>query len=204
MDIDVRRFKVRVRGRSLLMHNGQLANPLNEWSKALKVETSKRKKSDEDHERIAQIEFQGGLYFDDKLGPVLPGALIDATLVNGAKKKRLGSIFESCVRTSEDVYRLDYEGPRTREGLWADPQFRDQRGAGVQTSRVLRTRPKFTDWSVTFEVDVFPCELNPDNVRQAIVDAGIYVGFGDFRPRFGLFVLESFEEVKNNKGKKAA
>lgn len=197
--MDIKKFNVKVSGRNLLMHNGQLASPLNSWTKALKAETSKRKKSDEDHERIAEIEFQGGLYFDDTMGPVLPGVLIDATIVNGARMKRLGKMFQSCVRTTQDVYRLEYEGPRSRKELWSDPRFRDQQGCGVQKARVLRTRPKFTNWSVCFDVDMFPCELNPENVKQAIVDAGIYVGFGDFRPRFGLFVLDKFEEAKTKR-----
>lgn len=197
--MDIRYFKVTVEGRQLLMHNGQLADPLNEWSKLIKEKTSIRKKSDADHMRIAELEFQGGLYFDEKLGPVLPGHLIDAAITAGARKKKLGTIFESCVHTVEDVYKLEYDGPRTREGLWADVRFRDRRGAGVQQSRVIRTRPKFSNWSVSFDLELFPCELNPGNLEQAIVDAGIYTGFGDFRPRFGLFTVKSFAEIKTLK-----
>lgn len=192
---EIKKFQVTIAGESMLMHNGALADPLSEYAKLLKAETSKRKKSDDDHEEIARIEFQGGLYFDEKLGPVIPGHMLDAVIVNGAKKKRLGTIFESCVRTTQEVYKLDYKGPRDRDGLWADPRFRDRRGCGVQTARVIRTRPKFREWSVTFDVSLIPCELNKGNIEQAIVDAGIYYGIGDFRPRFGLFSLKSFKEV---------
>ncbi len=195
METEIRKFMVVIEGASLLMHNGQLADPLNTWSKALKEHTSKRKKSDEDHEKIAEVEFQGGLYFDDKLGPYIPGHMLDAVIVGGAKKKRLGTIFESCVRTTQDIYKLDYKGPRTREKLWAEPKFRDRRACGVQAARVIRTRPKFTDWTVTFDLELFPSELNPGNVKQAIVDAGVYSGIGDFRPKFGLFTVKGFEEV---------
>ena len=194
-DSGIKRFNVTIAGAAMLMHNGALADPLSEYTKLLKAETAKRKKSDDDHEEIARIEFQGGLYYDEVLGPVIPGHVIDSVIVSGAKKKRLGTIFESCVRTTEDVYRLDYKGPRDRDGLWADPRFRDRRGCGVQTARVIRTRPKFTDWSVTFDLMLIPCEVNASNVEQAIVDAGIYSGIGDFRPRFGLFTLKSFKEV---------
>lgn len=192
---ELRKFKVTIAGNALLMHNGGLADPLSDWAKRLKQETSKRKKSDDDHEKIAEIEFHGGLYFDEKLGPVIPGHVLDAAIMGGAKKKRLGTIFESCVRTGAEVYKLDYKGPRTREKLWEDPRFRDRRGCGVQNARIIRTRPKFTDWSVTFDVTLFPCELNPANIKQAIADAGTYCGIGDFRPRFGLFTVKDFEEV---------
>jgi hypothetical protein len=196
MEYNERHFQVKIAGKQLLMHNGQLADPLNEHTKALREITGKRKKSDEDHIKLAELEFQGGLYFDDQLGPYIPGHVIDATIKNGAKKKKLGTIFESCVTTSDPVgYALQYKGPRTREALWKDPRFRDRRGCGVQTSRVIRTRPKFTDWSLEFDVQVFPCELNPSDIQQAIIDAGIYVGVGDFRPRFGLFTLVEFDET---------
>lgn len=192
----IRQFKVTIGGRQLLMHNGQLADPLNAWAKALKERTSKRKKSDEDHTAIAEAEFQGGLYFDEKLGPYIPGHVIDAALIEGAKKNKLGKVFASCVHTTDDAYALDYKGPRTRDGLWADSRFHDRRGAGVQTARVMRTRPKFTDWKLSFVVELFPSELNPTDLQNAIANAGRYVGIGDFRPRFGLFVVDAFEEIK--------
>lgn len=196
---EIRVFEATIKGAQLLMHNGQLADPLNQWTKRLKEESSRKKKSDDDNLRIAEIEFKGGLYFTEDLGPYIPGHMLDAVLVAGARKKKLGKVFESCVRTTQDGYALTYTGPRTRKDLWEDPRFRDRRGCGVQTSRVIRTRPKFTDWSVTFDVSLFPCELNPNDLEQAIVDAGIYVGIGDFRPRFGTFSLADFKAAKKGK-----
>ncbi len=191
----IRNFKVTIGGDRMLMHNGQLADPLNPWTKELKTLTSKRKKSDSDHEEIGRVEFQGGLYFEDKLGPYLPGLMIDAALIGGARKKKLGKSFESCVRTVEDAYKLNYDGPRTRDGLWKDRRFVDRRGCGVQQSRVMRTRPAFHNWSVDFTIQMVPGDLNPENLRDAITDAGLYVGIGDFRPRFGLFTLDKFAEI---------
>ena len=191
-----RYFRVVIEGRQMLMHNGQLAGPLNDWTKKLKEYTGKRKKSDADHEKIMEIEFQGGLYHDDKLGPFIPGFVIDACMVAGAKKKRLGKVFQSCVHAADEAYPLQYEGPRTRDKLWADPRFRDYRGVRVNSARVYRTRAKFTNWKLEFDVELFPCELNPDDVKEALINAGAYAGIGDFRPRFGLFNLVSFKEVK--------
>lgn len=198
-----RYFEVVIEGKQLLMHNGQLAGPLNEWTKKLKEVTGKRKKSDADHEKIMEIEFQGGLYYDDKLGPVIPGFVIDGCLVAGAKKRRLGKTFQSCVHAADDLYKLEYDGPRDREGLWSDPRFRDYRGVQVNRARVYRTRPKFTNWRLKFVVELFPCELNPDDVKEAVINGGAYSGIGDFRPRFGLFNLVSFKELKQTTRKAA-
>jgi hypothetical protein len=194
--MNIRFFHVKIEGRSLLMHNGQLVDPLNEFSKRLKEQTKKRKKSDADHMLIAEIEFQGGLYFDPVHGPYIPGTVIDACLKAGATRSRLGKVFESCISTTGDIYPLIYDGPRTREGLWADPRFRDRRAAGVQKARVMRTRPKFNGWSLEFDVHLLPCDANPEDLKRAIVDAGIYSGLCDYRPRFGSFNLVSFDEVE--------
>lgn len=191
----IQTFEIKISGPVMLMHNPQLADPLNEHTKALKDLTKRRKKSDEDHIAIMATEFQGGLYYDDVMGPCIPGHMLDAVIESGARKSKLGKVFKSCVRTTDDMYQLAYKGPRKREDLWADPRFRDVRGVKVGTARVMRTRPKFKDWSVTFKVSLFPCELNPDDIENALRDGGMYAGIGDGRPRFGLFQVDSFKEL---------
>lgn len=193
--MDIRTFSVEIAGQQVLLHNGQLSDPLNPHAKALKAVTSKKNKSDDDHIKVGELEFQGSLYIDPEMGPYIPGDMLDAAIKEGARKKRLGKIFESCVTTVGSAYALQYDGPRTREGLWADPRFRDHRGVKLNKVRITRTRPKFTNWSVKFELQLFPCEINVENVKSALVDAGTYIGIGDFRPRFGLFTVKSFQEV---------
>lgn len=200
----IRFFDVHIIGvKPLLMHNGELADPLNPWSKKLKECTGKRKKSDEDHEKIAEIEFKGGLYYDEKIGPYIPGHMLDAALKNGAKKHRLGTIFDSCVSVTADMYPLIYTGPRTPDALWTDKRFVDRRTCGVQTARVIRTRPRFDSWELKFQIRVIPCEVNPDDIQKAVINAGIYGALGDFRPKFGAFDLQDFKEVAAPKARAA-
>ena len=45
----------------LLMHNGQLANPLNPLAKEMKKVTSVRTKTDEHHLELQRLEFLAGL-----------------------------------------------------------------------------------------------------------------------------------------------
>lgn len=189
-------FNVEIAGKRMLMHNGQLADPLNEYAKALKEVTSKRKKSDADHEESARREFQGGLYFDEKAGPYIPDLVLVSMLVEGAKKRKLGKAFTATVSVVDEVNPLLYQGPRTRESLWNDRSFVDRRGAVVGTSRIMRTRPKFTDWSLRFQVSLLKSELNAADIEAALTDAGLYVGLGDHRPAFGKFMLRSFGPAK--------
>ena len=67
-------YTVTIRGiRPLLMHNGQLADPLNDYAKELSRLAHKKQKSDEDHVAVGQAEFQGSLYHDDDAGVVQHG-----------------------------------------------------------------------------------------------------------------------------------
>lgn len=52
----------------LMMHADTLANPLNPITKAHKELTSKRKKTDDDHEAIAKSEFIAGAYWTKEDG----------------------------------------------------------------------------------------------------------------------------------------
>lgn len=189
-------FKVTIWGERILMHNGQLADPLNEYTKALKEVTANKKKSDDDHAEIARREFQGGLYHDEKIGPYLPGEMIVSALIEGARKFKLGKEFESSVEVFETMIPLQYEGPRGRAELWQATGFVDRRGVGVKQSRVMRTRPIFKDWRATFTLNVLGTELNREEVEKALVACGERIGLGDGRPRLGgKFVVEKFEEV---------
>ena len=63
-----------------LMHNGQLSDPLNEWTKAKKKITDKKKKTDADHEEVSRLEWMGGLYLFNG-APCIPREAIKATLL---------------------------------------------------------------------------------------------------------------------------
>jgi hypothetical protein len=171
--------------RPLLMHNIQLASPLNKWAKAVKEISSKRVKTDEDRLAMAQFEFYGSLYYDDEVGPYIPGTMIFANLVEGAKVTKNGRKVERGLDVVELYHPLIYEGPRTMTGLWEDSNFVDMRSVRVGQARVDRTRPIFDKWEVEFDLVVDDEILNRDEVVRAILHAGTYSGFGDYRKMYG-------------------
>jgi hypothetical protein len=190
-----RSFDVTIGGSRLMMHNAQLSDPLNHYAKALKAFTGNRKKSDEDHVEIGRIEFEGGLYFDPDIGPYIPDHWLNAMLVEGARKRKLGKLFEANVSVAEERHALQYAGPRTVEALWASGKFADRRGVVIGQAKTMRTRPLFRDWKVSFRVQLLECELNADEIETAVLNAGPY-GIGDGRPMLaGKFALVSFHEV---------
>lgn len=182
-------IKVRITGtRPLLMHSDKFADPLNPLTKAHKELTSKRKKTDEDHEAIAKSEWLGGLYIDDK-GPYLPGVNIEAALIGGGKLSKLGTQLKRSVGVMDERCYLQYDGPKDAEGLWS-AGFYDARSVKVQTARLMRYRPIFRKWSAVVEIAYDPDTINREQVIKCLEDGGQYCGVGDYRPKFGRFTVE--------------
>lgn len=181
----------------ILMHADTLANPLDPLKKELAVYTSKRKKTDEDHEEIARLEWLGGMYFDEKIGPYIPARMIKAALIGAAKKTKEGPKIRSGVIVTIDKNKLVYDGPRTTEAMWKTRKFTDIRSVVVQRARLMRCRPVFYDWSCEFELIFDENVVDKSDILRLLDTAGTMIGIGDFRPEcggdFGRF---SSEEVK--------
>ena len=126
----------------LLMHNGQLANPLNPLVKQMKALTGQRKKTDEVHLELSRLEFRAGLYVSSSGAVQIPAELLESCLIEGAKKSKLGKQFKSAIAIMENS-PLDYGEKLTVDQLWdRAEEFADVRGVKVGTSRVMRTRRK--------------------------------------------------------------
>lgn len=175
--------------RPLLMHADVFADPLSPLTKAHKALTSKRKKTDDDHEAIAKSEWRGGLYYDDQLGPYMPGVNIEAALIAGARLSKLGASIKRSAEVMDEKCRVEYEGPRTVQGLWSKG-FYDARSVKVSTARLMRYRPIFRQWSLVCEIALDPESIDRDQVIRCLRDAGQYCGIGDYRPKFGRFDVE--------------
>lgn len=182
------RFQLTCTGtHTLLLHNARLSNPLDEVAKAMKRVTSKRTKTEEDHEELARLEHMGSLYFDTDIGPYLPGQNFERCLVDAGRITKSGKKIERGVFVTSDVNPIAYDGPRDVAGLWKDENFRHSASVKVGTSRVTRTRPQFRKWAAQAEGTYDPAVINLDELREIAVTAGTMIGLGDWRPRFGRF-----------------
>src|SRR5690606_22236343 len=109
-----------------------------EATQALARLTSKRKKTIDDHKAIGKCEWYGGLYVDDDGLPCLPGEVIEACLVEGAKKYKLGKVAKGGL-VVDGNFKLVYDGPKSVDGLWEHGGFLKRAGVKVGTSRVIRS-----------------------------------------------------------------
>ncbi len=184
-------FRITLTGTTpLLMHNARLANPLDPATKALKAVTSKRVKTDEDHEEIARLEHLGSLYLDPDAGPYIPGENVERCLFDAAKITKSGQKIKQGVFVSTNVNPLGYRGPRDADGLWKDENFRSILSVKVTTSRLMRCRPLFREWTVEADGILDTSVLSIQDLRSIAVTGGQRTGLGDYRPRYGRFTAE--------------
>lgn len=169
----------------LMMHNGQLADPLNPYAKAIKQITAKRKKTDADHEEIGRLEWHGSLYLTGgKL--CVPFHAQRATLYNAAKTLRLGPKVKAGLFVYDHAI-LQYDGPMDLDVLWANERFRDRRNMGVNGSTIMRTRPIFETWSLDIVITYNDELLNNSEVDQFVNIGGMQIGLLEDRPTHGRY-----------------
>lgn len=175
--------------RPLLMHNVQLASPLNAYAKRLKALNSKRVKTDEDRLEIARVEWEGSLYYEPEIGPCMPGANLFSCLIMGARLTKAGMKVERGVSITTFQMPLIYQGPRTIPELWAtgESEYIDIRSVVVQRSKVDRCRPIFRQWAIEAEVLLDTAVIEPAEFSEIARNAGAMAGLGDYRRMFGRF-----------------
>jgi hypothetical protein len=182
-------------------------------AKQMKELTSKRNKTDADYKLIADVEWLAGWYLepdqieyaingnDIALGdhgkPIIPGYILDAMMVNGAKKNKLGMQFKSGVFVDGDGELLFESKKDGLDKLMSNPNFRLQTLETVGKARVVRTRPYLKQWQVRFTANYDDTVVNLPAVEQSIEVAGRLVGLCERRPRLGRFTYA----VENGKRK---
>lgn len=180
-------LSLRIKGiRPLLLHNGDLADPLNATAKEMKRVSAKRAKTDADLEKMARLEWGGGLYIKDAT-IVLPADVIEAALVEAARKVKKGKQAQYGI-SCYGAFPLDFPGKdMSLDKLWESGEYRMTKGVRVQRNRVMRTRPIFNDWAATITVEYDDTAFNESEIRDLVRVAGQVVGICDWRPKYGLF-----------------
>lgn len=192
------RFKIKGMA-PLLIHSNKAANPLNEYAKAMKHLTSKRKKTDQDYEEIARLEWESGLYLHE--GTVqIPAQNFERCFWDGAKKSKNGKLYQSGAMITDDYAPLKYKGPFIKvkmNGEIPNPELdqfyehhKHQAMVKVGNQQILRTRPIFYEWSCEVGIIYDNAVIDERAVIQVVNDAGRLVGMCEMRPRMGRFEAE--------------
>lgn len=175
----------------LLLCNNRLSNPLDKEAKAHKKVSSKRKKTDEDYEWLAQHEWLMALYLNKDGDVIIPDVMLEASITNGAKESRKGKQFQSGFMVSESA---KLKNPNTGrfyklDTIQDDPNHIDMRTVRVQRASIMRARPVFNEWSLEFNAYYDESIIDIGEVKDAIRVAGTMKAIGDYRPKFGRFKI---------------
>ena len=180
--------------RPLVMHNGLMADPTNPYTRKIKEIVSKgsKKMTESDYENRDRLEWEAGLYWDDKDGLIMPSDNIERCIQLGAQKARRGKDVQAAVFCSDTHAVIQYEGRTTnKDKLYNHPAFTLRKGVAIQKSRLIRVRPMVpTGWSIKFTVEYDDSIVNEKDLLKAMQEAGALVGLGDWRPKFGRFLVE--------------
>lgn len=202
----LKQIKVTIKGIApLILHNGQMADPLNPLAKQMKQLTVKRGKTDADQQLISDLEWLACWYLTDNQleiamsgnkivigdhgAPILPAHVLDAVIVNGAKKSKLGMQFKSGVFVEDDAV-LILEPKKSLTEMFSDPNFRIRTMETVARAKVPRTRPYMKNWQALVTINYDDTVVNKAQIEQALENAGRLVGVCERRPKFGRFVFE--------------
>lgn len=167
----------------LLMHNIQLANPDNEWTKKIAQITGKRKKTEDDRREISRLEFMGSLYADEGR-IVVPKTNVRKCFQEAAKVTKKGKDIVRAVNplpAGELYSSLAYEGPQDIDELIKDQAFYDITSVGVGQKRVIRTRPIFRAWGLDVTWELISTVMDPEVFEDIVHLAGRIEGLGDNR-----------------------
>ncbi|MGI5213839.1 hypothetical protein [Plantactinospora sp. CA-290183] len=164
-----------------------MIDPLDTLVKQIRAVSTKARKTDQDHAEMAHLEWLGGIYFQPETGPFIPGPNLLKSLVEGARLSKDGKKVERGVLIDTMFIPLQYEGPRSPQELFEDKRFVHRAPVKVGTSRVMRTRPVFPQWSLEATGQFDGTVINLADLRNAAETAGSMIGLGDGRPTYGRF-----------------
>lgn len=113
----------------------------------------------------------------------------------GRGKKSYKSSFQGAVDVSPTAVGL--VDPATGKPLFEYEI--DSRSVRIPATkgRVIRHRPFLKEWQAAFTITVHDSGIPEEVIQSALVTAGQEKGVGDYRPRFGQFMLVKFATNKD-------
>ena len=115
--------------------------------------------------------------------------------IKGKRGKSYKDLFLSVIYVRPVMIPFNMPVPKDPgTNLFDKPIYIDERRAVVVRAPVMRRRLAFAPgWKLAFKIDVHDDQLEREIVNDVLLLAGKQVGIGDYRPRFGLFMVTKFK-----------
>jgi hypothetical protein len=182
----VKKIKVQIEGlRPYLQHRrASSQQEVEQMNKIIKI----LQKNSFDLEASKQ-EAEMGAYKNGE-GYYIPAEQIQEALINAGARIQVKGQGK---RTYKN-YMKSYVFVEPQEILLTPQEYQlDRRYVKVHGSGINRNRPRFDNWKATFQLLITDDSLPLKDIKEILEIAGSRVGIGDYRPRYGLFSVVSFE-----------
>jgi hypothetical protein len=184
---------VAVQGTAPLLQHRFPIPELEDMSKGGTISTGARDYSKEWHEYFYETPsgeiYQPATHFE--------AAMIKAAVnfkITGKGRKTYKDLFRAAVFVSPEQILHGVKVPDELDTDGDKPLYLDMRPVVVSRARVVRIRPAFKPgWKLEFQIEVIDDQIQPQLVNDVLILAGKTVGIGDFRPKFGRFMVTKFE-----------
>lgn len=181
------RISVRIKGSRPLLMNSCQQMVIERESEKAKKRGREELTPTEEAERCLYKDNNGEIYVPSlSLLAAMRAAGVNR-LVPGKGKKTYKNYIFSGVRVEPDNIPLQTPG-------WKP----DLKPVTINRARIIRSRPRFDDWVLEFEMQIVDPIITKADLKEILNEAGKYNGLCDFRPLYGLFEVERFEEIKED------
>jgi hypothetical protein len=182
-------YQVKIQGLTPYMQHRMDDTKLEEWEKK-RVPIMER--DDVAHEDAVRAEYH--CYRNAEVKCFIPSEQIRGSLIGAGSymKAKVGGRAKSMKVIVAATFQ-----PTPIEILLPDYDSIDKRSAVNKNvkARIMVVRPKWSNWSASFILNVHEDTITKETISQLIAYAGNYVGIGSYRPTanglFGRFELES-------------
>ena len=192
----------------LIMHNGAGASPTDSrkmpeflqkkyggetFREVTKTLTKKRDKSDEDHEKLAELGFYSSLYLNNLGKIIYPAMCFEKAILDQARESKRGKLVQRGVVVDQDA-PLDFRNKDLPlKELYEKHRYDTL--VKVSMSKTPRTRAIFPDWTAQFTISFLPKIIDSGTIKD-ILALGEFYGSLERRPRFGRYKIAEFSVQK--------
>lgn len=193
----MRNATVKITGVSpLLQNNPQTVDRFNKFAKRMKEISAKgTRRTDDDYLEMRDLEMESKIYFDDELGVYLPSGWLAEAIATAAF--RVAKISKANIRgalfISDDKIKLAYrDSAKVKKitDIVGNAAFRQMLTLPQGQVRIVKAFPIFHGWSAETGIEFDDKIIDPDSLTRIVEHTSRYVGFGDFRPKFGRATAE--------------
>lgn len=193
----MRNATVTITGTTPLLQNcPQTVDRFNSYAKAMKQINAKgTRRTDDDYLELRDLEMESKLYFDDTIGVYVPSGWLAEAVATAAF--RVAKISKANIRgamfVGDDKIKLNYRDSakvKKPADIVGNAAFRQMLTLPQGQVRVVKAFPIFHAWSFSTGVEFDDKIIDPDSLTRIVEHTSRYVGFGDFRPKFGRATAE--------------